>query len=174
MNPPLEHQTVTRGFSQGPSRIRLLRARFFSQVAPDNVPYIDFESRISSQSRSSCASNEPAGFPRFRINQRKLIRKTAFLCRQLFSRENPGGNTAPFPPRYWLPAPADNFSHLEECGAYGIIVIVYIVAICVDGTVGIDICSVITIVARRPQPPPTSCPFSHIPKERSLSQTKAP
>ena len=42
----------------------------------------------------------------------------------------------------------------EQCGADGVVVVVDIVAIVVHGAVVVDICSVVSIVAGRPQPPP--------------------
>ena len=42
----------------------------------------------------------------------------------------------------------------EQCGPNCVIVVVDIVTVVVDGAVVVDICSVVRIVAGRPQPPP--------------------
>ena len=42
----------------------------------------------------------------------------------------------------------------EQCGANGVIVVVDVVAVVVDGAVVVDICRVVRIVTGRPQPPP--------------------
>ena len=42
----------------------------------------------------------------------------------------------------------------EQCGADSVFVVVDIVTVVVDGAVVVDICSVVRIVAGRPQPPP--------------------
>ena len=42
----------------------------------------------------------------------------------------------------------------EQCGPNGVIIVVDIVTIVIDGAVSVDICSIVRIVAGRPQPPP--------------------
>lgn len=51
----------------------------------------------------------------------------------------------------------------EQCGANGVITVVDIVAVVVDGAVVVDICSVAGIVAGRPQPPPAEPGFIESP-----------
>lgn len=48
-----------------------------------------------------------------------------------------------------------------QCGANTVVVVVDVVAIVVDGTVGVDVRGVVCIVTRRPQPP--VCPYNRIP-----------
>ena len=42
----------------------------------------------------------------------------------------------------------------EQCGTDRVIIVVDIVTVVIDGAVIVDICSVVRIVAGRPQPPP--------------------
>ena len=42
----------------------------------------------------------------------------------------------------------------EQCGTDRVITVVNIVTVVIDGAVIVDICSVVRIVAGRPQPPP--------------------
>ena len=42
----------------------------------------------------------------------------------------------------------------EQCGPNRVIIVVDIVAVVIDGAVIVDICSIVRIIAGRPQPPP--------------------
>ena len=89
-----------------------------------------------------------------RAHRRSENHRRPLHCRHVFSRQLPRGNLIPLPPRTDRRACGQVSGRWERSGADGVIVVVDIVAVIVDGAVAVDICSVVRIVAGGPQPPP--------------------
>ena len=84
----------------------------------------------------------------------KSVQRPTLLPTCVFPKSLSRGNPIPLFPTQTAVLTVRFQVTWEQCGANGVIIVVDIVTVVIDGAVIVDICSVVRIVAGRPQPPP--------------------